>query len=274
MSAEDVRVWRPADEDRVLLMAGRTTRYAVDPRDEYVFGVVAEQAMRSRRGHERRLVAPGQVVAWDPSGPHSGSAVDGQAWSARLLVVGSSDLAALAGAQEATVPAEVSFPEPVLTDVQLAVSFLRLHVALEASTSRLERDEQLAEWLRAVVERWSPTPAAAAPLHPRDGRALQLAYDFLGDEVERNVSLDELAAITGADKFRLLRLFRDRVGLPPHALQMAHRVRRARRLLEAGESIAEVAVATGFSDQSHLHRQFRRSLGMTPGEYQRRVTGR
>lgn len=274
MSAEDVRVWRPSGEDRVLVMAGRTTRYAVDPRDEYVFGVVAEQAMRSRRGHERRIVGPGQLVAWDPSGPHSGSAIDGRAWSGRLLVVGSADLAALAGDHEAALPAQVSFPEPVLTDAQLAKSFLRLHVSLETATSRLERDEQLAGWLRAVVERWSPEPPVALPLDLRDGRALRLAYDFLGDEVERNVSLDELSAVAGVDKFRLLRLFRTRVGLPPHALQMAHRVRRARTLLEAGETIAEAAVATGFSDQSHLHRQFRRSLGITPGEYQRHMTGR
>lgn len=255
-------------------MAGRTTRYAVDPRDEYVFGVVAGQAMRSRRGHERRLVGPGQLVAWDPSGPHSGSAIDGRAWSARLLVAGSADLAALAGDQEAALPAQVSFPEPVLTDVSLARAFVRLHMALETPSSRLERDEQLAEWLRAVVDRWSPARPAPVPLHLHDARALRLAYDFLGDEVERNVSLDELSAVAGVDKFRLLRLFRDRVGLPPHALQMAHRVRRARTLLEAGETIAQAAVATGFSDQSHLHRQFRCSLGITPGEYQRHMTGR
>jgi AraC-like DNA-binding protein len=67
-----------------------------------------------------------------------------------------------------------------------------------------------------------------------------------------------------------VRLFRERTGLPPHALQVAHRVRAARRLLEAGETIAETAAATGFADQSHLHRHFQRSLGLTPGEYQTR----
>ena len=74
----------------------------------------------------------------------------------------------------------------------------------------------------------------------------------------------------GIGKFRLIRLFRERTGLPPHALQVAHRIRAARRLLEAGETIAETAAATGFADQSHLHRHFQRSLGLTPGEYQTR----
>ena len=95
------------------------------------------------------------------------------------------------------------------------------------------------------------------------------ACEYLGDRPERNVGLDELAAAAGIGTFRLIRLFRERTGLPPHAFQVAHRIRFARRLLEASQTIAATAAATGFADQSHLHRHFQRSLGMTPGEYQR-----
>jgi AraC-like DNA-binding protein len=137
-------------------------------------------------------------------------------------------------------------------------------------TTRLERDERLAEWLRALVERSEAFRPPRSPLSPRDDRALGLAREYLGDQPERNVGLDELAAAAGIGKFRLIRLFRERTGLPPHALQVAQRIRAARRLLEAGEPIAETAAATGFADQSHLHRHFVRSLGLTPGQYQRR----
>ena len=60
-------MWRAADEARVLLMAGQTTQYAIEPRGEYIFGIVGGQPMRSRRGRERRLVQPGQLLAWDPT---------------------------------------------------------------------------------------------------------------------------------------------------------------------------------------------------------------
>ena len=105
----------------------------------------------------------------------------------------------------------------------------------------------------------------------RDDRALRLAYAYLANRPERNIGLDELAAAAGIGKFRLVRLFRERTGLPPHAFQIAHRIRRAQRMLEAGETIARTALATGFADQSHLHRHFRRSLGMTPRQYQARL---
>jgi AraC-like DNA-binding protein len=273
MATEQVRMWRPPGEDRVLLMAGRTTRYAVEPRGEYVVGVVADQPMRSRRGRERRLVCPGQLVVWDPFSPHSGTAVDDRPWWSRLMVIEIDALAAFAGGQEPTLLDGVAFPEPVVSDAELVRGFLRLHAALEAPMTRLERDERLAGWLRALVERSTATRMPRLPLNPRDDRALRRACAYLAERPERNVGLDELADDAGVDKFRLVHLFRERIGLPPHALQIAHRVHHARRLLEAGQTVAATAAATGFADQSHLHRHFQRTLGLTPGEYRQRFAG-
>jgi len=269
MGTDPVRMWRAADAGPVLLMAGQTTQYAIEPRGEYVFGIVARKPMRSRRGRERRLIRPGQLVAWDPSNAHAGAAVDGQPWTSRLIIVEIADLATLAGDEESALLTNVVFPEPALSDRELARDFVRMHRALEAPTTRLEHDQRLAEWLRALIERSSAVRPVRSSLTRHDDRALHLAYDFLGDWPERNVGLDELAAAAGIGKFRLIRLFHERTGLPPHALQLAHRIRKARRLLEAGETIADVAAATGFADQSHLHRHFQRGLGLTPGEYQR-----
>jgi AraC-like DNA-binding protein len=269
MASEQVRVWRPAGVERILLMAGRTASYALEPRGEYVFGIVEAQPMRSRRGRERRVVQPGQVVAWDPSAAHSGSAAAAEPWSSRLMIVESAGLAGLAGDREDAELPEVAFPEPVVSDPELARSFVRMHLSLDSYATRLERDERLGGWLRALVGRCSTVRARPAPLVARDERALRLARDYLTDRLDRNVGLDELAAAAGIGKFRLIRLVRERTGLPPHALQLAYRLQAARRRLEAGESIAATAMATGFSDQSHLHRHFVRSLGLAPGAYQR-----
>jgi AraC-like DNA-binding protein len=192
-------------------------------------------------------------------------------WTSRLMAVEVADLTDLASDGESDPLTDIAFPEPVLSDPQLAAGFVRLHTALDTPTSRLEQDERLAEWLRSLIERSSAVRVPRPPQTPRDDRAFRLACDYLADRPERNVGLDELATAAGIGKFRLIRLFRERTGLPPHALQVAHRVRAARRLLESGQPIAEAAAATGFADQSHLHRHFQRSLGVTPGEYRRRL---
>jgi AraC-like DNA-binding protein len=274
MATESVRMWRAPGEERVLLMAGRTTGYTMEPRGEYVFGLVDEQPMRSRRGRERRLVRPGQMVAWDPTDAHQGSGIDGRPWASRLVVIEVADLAALADDPESDPLADIQFPEPVLTDASLAAAFLQMHRALDSPSSRLEREERLAEWLRVIIERSAAVRPPRTAISTRDERGLSVAFDYLADQPERNVGLDELATAAGIGKFRLIRLFRERTGLPPHALQIAHRIRVARRLLESGETIAQAALATGFADQSHLHRHFQRSLGVTPATYQQRFDGR
>jgi len=263
-------MWRAADDARVLLMAGQTTRYAIEPRGEYIFGIVGGQPMRSRRGRERRLVQPGQLLAWDPSQAHAGTAVADQPWSSRLIVVEVADLVDLAGDDETDLLADIAFPDPVIADPELAAAFLRLHTALEEPALRLERDELLFAWLSTLIERFSTVRPPRPPLSPREDRAFRVACDYLADQPERNIGLDELAAAAGIGKFRLIRLFRARTGLAPHALQLAHRIRLARRLIEAGETIAATAAEAGFADHSHLHRHFQRGLGLTPGEYQRR----
>src|SRR4029450_5418091 len=90
------------------------------------------------------------------------------------------DLADLAGDQESNLLANINFPEPVLSDPELASDFLRLHIALETTITRLERDEPLAEWLRLLIERSSAGRPSRTPLAPRDDRALRLACDYHG----------------------------------------------------------------------------------------------
>jgi len=265
VAADPVRMWRAAG---ALCMVGQTDRYAIAPRGEYVFGIVARAPMLSRRGRERRLVQPDSLLAWDPSQPHAGAAVDGP-WTSRLIIVEAADLATLANDTECAPLTDVWFPEPALADPGLIRDFLLMHATLDAPATQLEREHRLAQWLRAAAERFSATPPARAPLPLRDDRALRLAQEYLAAHYTRNIGLDELAAVAGIGKFRLIRLFRERTGLPPHALLIAHRVRHARRLLEAGTPIAVAAAATGFADQSHLHRHFQRSLGTSPGAYRR-----
>ncbi len=77
----------------------------------------------------------------------------------------------------------------------------------------------------------------------------------------------EIAARMGMSREGFSRMFARRAGMPPHAFRLASRLNQARKLLRAGETIAAVAAETGFADQSHLGRWFRRVFGVTPGQY-------
>lgn len=157
------------------------------------------------------------------------------------------------------------FRDPIIVDRSLAWDFLRLHVALEGVAPRLEQDTLLLRVLTRLVERH----AGARPSPPpgREHRAVRLAREYLEDNLGRGVSLEELARLANLSPFHLARVFRDEVGLPPHAYQTQARVGRARSLLLRGWPAARVAQETGFADQSHLIRRFKRLVGVTPGRY-------
>ena len=106
----------------------------------------------------------------------------------------------------------------------------------------------------------------------RSPRAADRARDMLEQAVAEPPSLRALASAVGANPFVLLREFRRRFGLPPHAFLLRLRAERARTLLAKGRDLAEVAHDLGFADQSHMTRVFKRLYGLTPAAYRRTVT--
>lgn len=81
--------------------------------------------------------------------------------------------------------------------------------------------------------------------------------------------IEDMAALTFTSKYNLIRSFKQEVGLTPHQFQIQNRVRKAQKLLNSSASVAEVALATGFFDQSHFIRCFEKIVGVTPTEYKR-----
>ena len=150
-----------------------------------------------------------------------------------------------------------------MRDRRLARRFLALHAALEGPAWQLERDTLLQEWLEALS---GDAPASRSRAARRDP-ALRRACELLGDDLARNVTLAELAAAAGVSRHRLTRLFRAAYGLPPHRFVLAQRVAPRGGCSSAASRPARSPQQTGFFDQSHLHRHFTRTLGMTPGAY-------
>jgi len=112
----------------------------------------------------------------------------------------------------------------------------------------------------------------AANLCTDEPVAVRRAREYLFANLADNVSLAHLAAVAGVGTFRLLRAFRKVHGVPPHRYQLALRVERAKRLIqEQAGPLAVIAFETGFADQSHLTRNFKRWAGVTPYAYARAV---
>jgi AraC family transcriptional regulator len=104
-------------------------------------------------------------------------------------------------------------------------------------------------------------------------RWLGQLLDYLDDMFPEPWNLDDLAAQVGVHPVYLCRSFRQHFHFTLGQYIRSLRVLRARQLMDEGTvGLAEVAVLSGFSDQSHLQREFKKIVGTSPGLY-RRVNG-
>ena len=110
----------------------------------------------------------------------------------------------------------------------------------------------------------------AEPLAPSRGGlppvVTQRICEYIESHLDQKIGLEALAAMAGLSTHHFARAFHQSVGMPPHSYLLSRRLDRAELMLRETElPLSEIAVATGFSDQSHLARHFRRRTGMSPG---------
>lgn len=142
------------------------------------------------------------------------------------------------------------------SDLQLDVSALRLTEA----------------WLRdsaAVSD--NHLDYTGPPKGARKSKAVMRAIEFAESNLDRNVSLEEMAAAAEVSRFHLVRLFREFLGHSPAKYSRARRVERSKTLLrESRLSLAEISMQCGFYDQSHFTKTFSEYTGVTPLEFRSR----
>ena len=97
---------------------------------------------------------------------------------------------------------------------------------------------------------------------------IRRAYAFIEAHLDADPSISDLARECRLSASHFARAFRQSVGMTPHHWLMSRRIERAKKfLLEGDLELAQIALACGFVDQSHLTRNFTRHEGYSPGKW-------
>jgi len=111
-------------------------------------------------------------------------------------------------------------------------------------------------------------PLPADPPTTRGGLAPARANrvcEYIDSHLQENIALEVLAGIAQLSVHHFARAFRQTLGIPPHNYIVQRRVERAQQMLRNTElPLSEIAIAAGFTDQSHLARHFRTITGVSP----------
>jgi AraC-like DNA-binding protein len=262
-----LKFWRlPHLADVELLHASHVTHeYPAHMHEEYSIAVVlrgVEDTICNGSSHKARR---GDLLFVNAEHVHANKSLDSEY---RLFKVWPDELARIAAESNLDRHAP-HFPNLVANDPRLFRALLDLHVNLERSGSALEQESQFVWTMALVLERHSDNhfSSGTASKKKREDVKIRMVRDYLRDHYADNVSLSQLTSLTNLSPFYLLRVFHSRAGFPPHEYQTQVRIAHARRLIREGTPLSQAAIETGFFDQSHLSRNFKRIVGVTPRQY-------
>ncbi|WP_327189682.1 AraC family transcriptional regulator [Streptomyces xinghaiensis] len=265
LARPEISAWRPRVPGVAEVLHAHFTEHAypMHVHDVWTLLIVDDGAVRYDLNRREHGTPHDTVSLLPPQVPHNGSSATARGFRKRVLYL---DLTQL---DEGFIGPAADSPD--LADPLLRRRVGQLHTALARRGDELEAESRLA--LVADRLRGHLRPRLAA--HPPNaGRGVaHTLRELLDERLTDGVSLDEAAKLVHAHPTHLVRAFTAAFGIAPHQYLMARRIERARRLLLDGRPPAEAATASGFYDQPHLTRHFKRILGTTPGRYVPRTAG-
>jgi len=267
-ASECISFWRGDGPCGTELLKGRyrTLRFAPHAHDRYLLGLITDGALEIVDPWRSAVATVGQVILYNHDQVHWGHAAARNGWSILSIYLPPDDLDRAAREMGRSAAGTIGFATIVAEDSGLARKIAALCAADARAHGALASESLLSAVLADALTRHADG-YVRRPTVGRESRATRLARDFIDDNYASNVSLRELSHVSGIGRYWLIKAFKTAYGIPPYAYLTNVRVRHALRLLRDGMAIAEVALACGFADQSHLSRMFKRATGLTPGRF-------
>jgi AraC-like DNA-binding protein len=235
---------------------------------DYHVALVTEGVQRQGFHGESLLLTPGTIQLMPAGEVHDGTSAGDDSYTLKTFRV-SAEL--LSGITE-EITGQDQFPAlgaAVLHDPSLAGHLVRLHDALRAGQES-EPLEVESEWLMLLDRLFSQTRMIKPQFVKGTLTPVQWlrVRDYCDVHLAEKVTLEELAALCCLERFHFLKLFKQTVGMTPHAWLVRLRLERACILLShTHHGLTQVAQEVGFYDQSHFNRAFRQAFGVAPSQY-------
>jgi AraC-like DNA-binding protein len=241
--------------------------------DVFAFGTIERGVQATDYRGATHVAVAGDVCLVNPGEAHTGYAPDEEGWSYRCCYPDPALVSGIARMGHDKNSALPYFPSPVLRDPVVYDRFYRLFDAIEDFEDTLGLQEKLIAAISTAVSRHAAQNAPSA-IHNGATVHVRLVCDYIEEHWSDQLRLEDIAAAAGMDSYCLIRTFRRHMGMTPHTYLLQRRIEKGKKLLLSGLSSAQVALDSGFFDQSHFTKQFKRFTGATPSNYVRAVNRR
>lgn len=232
--------------------------YDLHRHDTYAIGhtLAGVQSFQYRGGWRHSL--PGATIVLHPDEAHDGEAGTESGFQYRMMYIEPALIQQMLGGQA------LPFIKTGLSnDPRLFAATGALLRSLDCPLDPLEEQDALFDLAQAM----STVCGASGKRSGFDYVAAQRAREYIHGALDRTVTLDELAQHSGRDRWSLSRDFRLLFGTSPYRYLTMRRLDLVRALLIQGQSLVSAALIAGFTDQSHMTRQFGKTYGLSPARW-------
>ncbi len=161
--------------------------------------------------------------------------------------------------------------QPLFRDADLCVAGVMLRDALENDdlTSGVMFEAMSRVFLVKLLQKYGQQQAIDLNLSLRfTSQHYQRVLTFIQQNLERTISVEDLAREAAMSPSHFSRVFKETVGQTPMQYLLAYRVEQAMVMMkEANRPLGDIALACGFADQSHFSRSFKQVTGQTPRQF-------
>lgn len=258
-------IWREDAFPDLELLKAQYTDHAFPRHFHTTYAIeVIEQGVNQFQCDGKLYTAgAGTIIIFNPGQIHSGMSLGKEGVKYRALyptVEMLSEISLSIGGS-----AEPVFSQPLYYDSYVSEKILQTHKIIETNPNSLEAESSLCLTLTDLIQKYCYQTKKKEPTSSRF--EIELVCDYILENIDKKISLNDLSKVAGLSKFHLLRTFQRCMGLTPNEYIINVRVNMAKKLLRENYPPIEVAQKTGFYDQSHLSRHFKGIVGTTPGRY-------
>ncbi len=230
----------------------------------YVIGFIESGKRFLSCKNKEYITEAGDIVLFNPRDTHTCEQIDNRTLDYRCINIQSEIMSKIV--YEITGQEYLPyFTQQVIFHSELFTSLRELHLMIMQEEKEFKKEEVFFFLIEQLLKEYTEPTSLITMKEP--STEIRTVCEFLEKNYANNITLDELSDLVGLSKYYLLRTFTKQKGISPYGYLETIRIDNSKKLLEKGVSPMEVALQTGFNDQSHFSNFFKRFIGLTPKQY-------
>lgn len=231
--------------------------------EHYVIGFIESGKRHLTCKNNDYIIEPNDLMIFNPHDNHTCEQIDNRTLDYRCLNINEDIMKKIMSEITGKEYLPKFFQNVIFHSEQ--VPLLReIHQMIMEERKDFEKEEKLLFLMKVLVHKFAEQ--VKDEVLDNDDTIKDIC-DFIEKNYYKSITLDELSEISKMNKYGMIRKFTKLKGVTPYQYLQAVRINKAKEFLENGEEVIDVAIKTGFTDQSHFTNFFKKLIGLTPGQY-------